>query len=98
MAQVILKGASLFCGLGGPYVAPFIAPLINPVGWSMLMLCCFLPILTMPVSFLNSTNGIKQDSKRSFTSAFLIYYIICIILMFILLNMACNVNNQINPF
>jgi hypothetical protein len=55
MAQLVLKIVSLFCGLGGPSIAPFIVPIVALImicnipsafsAWTTLLVCCFTPIM-----------------------------------------------------
>lgn len=101
MIQIILKVLGLFCGLGGQYVMPFITPLINPMGWSVLVLSVFLPIYFSKDNVLNSKpkddGSLQRDSGRAFGFAFLIYYTFCVLVTCSLYGAACKVN-QYNPY
>lgn len=102
MLMAILKIISWFCFLGGPWIAPFIAPFVN-IG---ALLSAFIPILlsimfASDASLLNS--NLKEDGTREANwikgsgFAFLIYYTICVIFMCIVMHITCNVSDQVNP-
>lgn len=101
MIQIILKVLGLFCGLGGQFVMPFITPLLNPAGWSSLVLCVFLPIYYSSPNILNSKTkedgSLEKNSGRSFGFAFLIYYAICIVILCSMYGAICKAN-QYNPY
>ena len=99
MIQVILKVLKVFCGLGGQFVMPFIAPLINPSGWTVLTLCVFLPILFAgdPKQQWNSEDGKDRNAGIAFRNAFFIYYGICILCLCSLYQTICKVNDSVNP-
>lgn len=101
MIQVLLKVLGMFCGLGGQYVMPFITPLINPAGWSSLVLCVFLPIYFSKESVINSKKkddgSLEKNSGIAFGFAFLIYYTICVILLCSMYKAICKVN-EYNPY
>ena len=102
MIQFILKIFSMFCGIGGQYIAPFITPLINPSCWSVLILSCFLPIYFQSNNFLNSTTNEKGEKEssagRAFGFAFSIWYLIAISIVCAIMQFACKVSDQVNPF
>lgn len=102
MIQVILKAFSLFCGLGGANVAPFLVPLINPSSWVVLVLCVFLPIYFSQDSVLNTDTlpdgSRKKNGGKAFGFAFLFYYVILVSIGCSLMQTACKANNALNPF
>ena len=91
----------MFCSAGGPYIAPLLIPLLNPSSWSVLVLCVFLPILYSADSELNSDTDEKgnktKNSGKAFGYAFLIYYVICVLLMCSVMQGICKVSNKYNP-
>ena len=98
MIQLILKAVSMFCRFGGPYVAPMYMPLINPLSWSTMLLCVFLPILLSKPNVLNSTDNENKSGGRAFGFAFLINYLSCCTFLCIVMHFACKVNRKVNPF
>ena len=94
MAQIALKVFTVFCGIGGPNIAPFILPLIN----IPLLISSFIPIMLIvmlgsDVNVINSVddgngNKIKNWNKGS-GFAFLIYYLIFLILGCSVMHSAC---------
>jgi hypothetical protein len=107
MIQLVLKIVSLFCKLGGPYIAPLIIPiygLLVPLTlplfcslWSILCCSIFIPIQTSEPNVLNSKDGEKRFG-RSLGFSLLIYYPIIVSCMCVIMQKACKVNNTINPF
>ena len=104
MLQLILTAFQVFCGFGGPYVMPFIAPfmfLIMPpaliFGWLVLLLCFFTPIMTVNggVNAVSSNDGKTRDSTRSFGFAFLFYYICMVIVACSVSQVACKVQEAL---
>lgn len=95
---MLLKLLSTFCKFGGPYVAPFVMPLINPFLWSTLIVFAFLPIYFRSINKLNSEDGKNKSAKRSFKFAFIIHYIVCLILLCSIMQVACKVSDEVNPF
>ena len=95
MAQVALKVFSLFCNLGGPFVAPFIIPIVNPA----LLISSFVPIMLIimfgtKVSVLNSSDGKKKSWSSGSKWAFLIYYVLALILSCSILQTVCRVGES----
>ena len=94
--NIILEVMSWFCWLGGQYIAPFFVPLINPMSWSALLLCCFLPLALVPENWFNTDSKTKtKTTLAAFESSVMIGYPISIILACILMNFACQVRQSI---
>lgn len=99
MLQIILQLMSIFCKIGGKWFFMFIQPLISPFSWSTLTLSVFLPIFYAKKNFMNYDEETgKKDSTKAFGYAFLIHYVICVILLFFLYTGACKVSDAINPY
>lgn len=98
MIQIILKMISMFCRFGGPFVAPIIMPLINPLSWTTLTLCVFLPIYFSNVNQLNSEDGKEKNSTTAFKFAFIIHYAICVLCLCSVMQSVCSANNKYNPY
>lgn len=94
MIQLLIRIVKIFCAFGGPYIAPFIMPIIGPLCWITLVFCAFLPIYLSSPSILNSDNG-EKSSGRAFLSAFLIHYTICVILLCMIMQATCGVSNYV---
>jgi len=93
---IVYKVLTIFCKLGGPYVMPFIAPILAPIGWSILCCCCVSPLYwSMDPNIMNSTDkpdgGKEKSFMRSFSCGFLIYYPICVILLCIMARGICGI-------
>lgn len=106
MLPIIMKAVSMFCGLGGPYVAPILIPIIGlliPLPplfsslWCTLVVSIFIPIYFSSVNVLNSGDNKDKDIKRTFGFSFLIYYIICLSIMCSIMQAACKVSSSIDP-
>lgn len=97
MIQVILKGISMFCFLGGPNFGPFIMPLMNPASCSFFSLCVFLPLNLVSPNYLNSTDG-KKNFWRTLRFGLLIYYATCIVFLCVAMRFLCNVSDKANPY
>ena len=102
-----MKAVSIFCGLGGPYVAPILVPILGLLAipilplfsslWCTLVVCIFIPIYFSGVNVLNSGDNKEKDIKRTFGFSFLIYYIICVSIMCSIMQAACKVSASIDP-
>jgi hypothetical protein len=98
MAQVFLEIFSVFCGVGGPYIAPFIIPIINPA----LLISSFIPILLIIMytgtNILNSTDDSNGNKTKSWGKgsgyAFLIYYVIILLISCSIMQAACKVGRS----
>ena len=104
MIQIILKVFSVFCSLGGPYIAPFIAPLsmlIMPPQliscWAVLLVSIFWPIMSANPNVLNSSDGTNKDSTLAFRNSFFIYYAVMIVVTCSAMQMACKAREAL-PF
>lgn len=96
---MIWKFISLFCGLGGPYIAPFFAhvfwlvavPIIPLflLAWSILLVSSFTPLIYAPLNPLNSSDNEKLDYGRAFGVSLAIYYVIGIFVLCSVLQSGC---------
>lgn len=95
MIQLLIRLVKAFCAFGGPYVAPFIMPILGPICWITLVLCAFLPIYFSSNSFLNTDEKGNKTAGRSFTSAFFIHYTICVVLLCCIMQATCRVSRRV---
>lgn len=86
MAQKLLK---MVCYIpGGQYISPFLTALVNPFCCCVLLLSVFTPIATSAPNMLNSKDGEKSTGK-AFTSAFLIWYPIVVLINCLIFYVLC---------
>jgi len=108
MAQIVMKAMQLFCGFGGPYIAPFIIPSIALVlipnfpifisAWSILLLSIFTPMMLTPLNILNSStdNGVQtRNGPKAFGFSVLIYYFVSLALACSIMQITCKVSNKL---
>ncbi len=86
---IILKVFTIFCNIGGKWIAPFLMPLINPICWTVLVLSVFLPILYSGPAWMNKDEKGQQDAGKAFGFAFLFYYIIVLVSACSVMQAAC---------
>jgi hypothetical protein len=112
MATVIKKGLSLYCSLGGPYISPFVVPILNLINilsfpifiscWLILILSIFIPINFSGQNILNTSTGTDnkkiKNSGKAFGISFAIYYVIMLSCLCSLMQSICRVNNDIPDF
>lgn len=107
MTTAVLKAFSIFCNFGGPFIAPFFAPIMNllnfmmlPISlssWLILLISCFIPIYYSNLNDINSTDKQNKNAARSFGFAALFYYISMVIIFCIGMQFTCKFNSQYNP-
>lgn len=101
MIQALMALFKMFCGFGGQYLMPFLFPIFSLVvppqlvlGWIVLLICFFLPIMVSGengINKLNSSDGQTRNGGRAFGFAALFYYICMVIVTCSVYQVACKV-------
>ena len=94
----IIKAAGIFCKFGGPYVGPFIIPIVGlfsltPVSSSLSSSLIFMMafLMTLPITKLDGGDGTTKKHSLRYGIAAILYYIFAVIIWFFLLRVACKV-------
>jgi hypothetical protein len=98
---LFLRMFSIFCGLGGPNVGSFIAPFFPGFLSSSFIPIFLIVMLGSNANIINSSQEGETRKKNWGKGAglsFLIYYLVLLFLACSILQTACRVNENINPF
>ena len=94
MIQVLRFMLSLGCMLGGQYIAPFIMPFINPMGWIVyiiILLCCFF----CPPNPINSKDLKTVDFTQTVSCASSSYYAVSVLLLCVFYGAVCKIDSML---
>jgi hypothetical protein len=110
MASLVKKGLGIYCSVGGPFISPFFAPILNLLNfvvlplfiscWCVLIISIFIPINFSGDNILNTTtnpdNTKRKNPGKAFGFSFLIYYIIMVSCFCVVMQSVCKINDSID--